>query len=96
MPSLESDDVDRALTSKLECEVDRSTGDHVLFLIRDPESGKLVRYTKLSRGSKHTLSPRRIAEMAKQLGVETSVLVGLVRCSVSKQQFIRAVGQRHW
>jgi hypothetical protein len=82
MPSLQSDKVERALTKKLNAERDNN---HDRYLNIYDNDGLKVCYTRISHGSKETLSTRRVSEMAGQLRLDNAQsLVNLVNCSLDR------------
>ncbi len=83
MASLESDRVDTALEHKLGCEVDRKKRDHNYFFVK--ENNVVLARTKISKGSKHTLSETLVTLMARQLqlGVAGN-LVKFVNCTLDR------------
>lgn len=89
MATLESDDVDRVLRSKMQAER-YSRGDWY-YVIRN-EQGVQISSTSISKGSKATLSSGRVRDMARQLGLDTSQqLVDLVRCTLSRDKALEII-----
>src|SRR5262245_30169292 len=86
MGRLDSDKVDRALRSKVKAErLDR--GDWYCKIY--DEQG-FVCSTSLSKGSKETLRDNRVAEVRRQLGLDTSrQLIDLVECRLSGEEALK-------
>jgi hypothetical protein len=82
MARLGSDDVAAALCTKLDATV-KSKHD-IYYVIRD-EDGTQISYTRISHGPRHTLSDRRVSEMARQLRLDgAQSLVDLVQCALER------------
>lgn len=87
MPTLDSAETHRAFTGKLGAEEDPSRGDHRFYVFRVGTT--VVATTKISRGSRHTISDDLVARMARQLGVTSNALSQAVSCSLGKTAFHR-------
>lgn len=82
MATLESDKVEKSLKNKMEAE--REDAGDWFFVIYD-DNGNYIASTSLSKGAKHTLSEKRVNQMAHQLRLSTSKqFVDLVRCTLSR------------
>ncbi len=81
MPSLGSDKVRAALMRKLGREEEADHAD-IRYVVYDA-AGRTLCYTRLSHGGKHDLAAPRVAAMARQLCLNTSEFVQLVRCMLS-------------
>jgi hypothetical protein len=86
MGRLDSDKVDRALRSKMKAErLDRGDWYYKIY----DEQG-FISSTSLSKGSKETLRDNRVAEMRRQLGLDTSQqLIDLVECRLSGEDALK-------
>lgn len=90
MASLDSEEVRKALTSKLRCEEQRD-GDHVRFVLRDSD-GKILSRTKISHGPRHTIGNTLIHKMARQIQLGTSAnFVGLVACTKTREECLAVI-----
>ncbi|GAC1342831.1 MAG: hypothetical protein NVSMB27_02140 [Ktedonobacteraceae bacterium] len=84
MAGLESDKVERALLKKMRAE--RREGKDWKYIIYNDQKKQISR-TLLSKGAKHSLGPNRVAEMSRQLGLETSKQFhDLVNCSLTREK----------
>ena len=89
MAGLESNKVEKALLGKMRAE--RREGRDWQYIIYNDQNKQVAR-TRLSKGSKHSLGPHRVSEMAHQLGLETSQqLQDLVRCTLSREQALEII-----
>jgi hypothetical protein len=83
MATLESNNVHKVLAGKMGCEKETKR-DHDWYLVID--RGQYLSRTCLSKGSKETLSDRRVSEMAKQIGLGTTGnFVKFVSCTLEKE-----------
>lgn len=84
--------VERMLVAKLEME--RDNGDHRWYRFVIGE--KVVARTFVSTGSKKykTLGDDLIGKMARQLHVSTPFLTGLVRCTNSRDDYLRVLREQ--
>ena len=83
MATLESDKVDRALRGKMKAER-HDSGDWYYVVYNS--QGVAVSSTSISKGSKHTLSPSRVSQMARQLCLnKPQLLVDLVLCPLKRE-----------
>lgn len=81
--TIESDKLEKALLRKMKAErKDRADWYYVIH----NDQGVTVATTSLSKGAKHTLSPKRVSEMARQLNLSRSQLVDLVSCPLSGEK----------
>lgn len=89
MATLESDETDKALRGKMRAErLDRPDWLYKVY----NEEGVLVSSTSISKGSKHTLHPKRVRDMAIQLGLSTSQqFVDLVKCTLSREEALKII-----
>jgi|SRR5205823_301741 len=83
MARLESDQVDRALRSKMKAErLDKADWFYKIY----NEDGIFISSTSISKGSKETLRDRRVKDMARQLGLDTpQQFVELVSCTLNRK-----------
>ena len=89
MATLESNSVDKALRKKMEAE--RKDRADWYYIIRN-DQGIQVSSTSLSKGSKETLRPNRVRDMARQLGLDTAQqFVDLVSCSLSREDALKII-----
>ena len=87
MATLDSDKVDRALTSKMKAER-RDSGDWYYIVHND--QGIAVSSTSISKGAKHTLGPRRVSQMARQLCLnKLQLFVDLVSCTLKREDALK-------
>jgi len=83
MGSIDSDKVHRALKGKMKAEIEEKV-DRVYYIY--DEQGDYVSSTSISQGPKETLRGNRVAEMKRQLGLDTSQqLIDLVQCRLSRK-----------
>ena len=83
MSGLESNKVERCLLNKMKAER-RDSFDWRYIIYND--QGKQISATRLSKGAKHTLGPKRVREMAHQIGLHTAQqFVNLVQCTLSRE-----------
>lgn len=83
MATLESDKVDKARLGKMKAERQESS-DWYYVIYND--KGMAVSSTSLSKGPKHTLSVKRVSQMARQLCLNKSqLLVDLVSCRLKRE-----------
>ena len=89
MATLESDETDKALRGKMQAErLDRPDWFYKIY----NKEGLLVSSTSISKGSKHTLRPNRVRDMALQLGLSTSQeFVNLVKCTLSREDALKII-----
>ncbi len=88
MAALDSDDVRRALKTKLGC-VEQKT-DHYRYVLYD--EGRIVGTTKVPLGAKHTIGDALIAKMARQLRIGTSSnFVQMVSCAKSREDSLAII-----
>ena len=87
-PSLSQRAVVNMLLNKLNADKDRGR-DHCWYVIRDGET--FVARTKVSHGGDRALSDLLVSKMAKQLNITTGTFVGLVNCSISREQYLHLV-----
>ena len=81
--------VRKALISKLRFEEDRGRS-HPQFVLR--HDGRIIALTHISHGpSKKEISEGVIGAMAKQLGVTGRQFRDVVRCAVTREQFLRLI-----
>lgn len=84
MAGLESDKVERALLRKMHAE--RREGKDWKYIIYNDQKKQISR-ALLSKGAKHSLGPNRVAEMAHQLGLETTKQFhDLVNCTLTREK----------
>lgn len=94
MPSIDSTRVRRALTGKTQAEEDRGRDDPY-YLIRDHD-GRVVGSTSISHGAKEPLGAKRIAQMARQLHLDTvEQFARLVECPLSRDEAL-TIMTRNW
>lgn len=56
------------------------------------EQGEQIAATRISKGSKHTLSPGRVSLMARQLGLDTTKqFIDLVSCTLSREDALKII-----
>jgi tRNA U34 2-thiouridine synthase MnmA/TrmU len=92
MAGLESDKVERALLRKMQAE--RREGKDWKFIIYNDQKKQISR-TLLSKGAKHTLGPNRVAEMARQLGLETTKQFhDLVNCTLTREKALDIIERK--
>ena len=87
MPSLNAGDLITCLLTKL-----RATelpGDHRVFEVYD-DAGRLVARTKVSRSWRGTtpIGPLMVTLIARQLGVTSSQLAQLARCTLGRDDYL--------
>ncbi len=89
MGTLESNEVDKALRSKMKAErLDRPDWFYKIY----NENDVFISSTSMSQGSKHTLRANRISEMARQLGLSTSQqFIDLVSCTLSREAALKII-----
>ena len=90
MASLDSDKVITALRTKLGC-YEEDDRDHFIYWVLDPQSGKKLRYTKVSHGPKHTLGPNLVGQMARQLALNSGQFTNFVSCTMSADEVLKIV-----
>ncbi len=84
MAGLESNKVEKALLGKMQAEC--RDGRDLHYIIYNDQKKQVARM-RLSKGAKHSLGPNRVAEMAHQLGLETSKQFhDLVNCTLSREK----------
>lgn len=84
MPTLDSDQVARALLDKMQATTEDRR--HKFFYICDDE-GRRIAQTWISHGRRHAISGSLVTQMARQLRLDTSInLVNLVRCPLSRDE----------
>lgn len=89
MATLESDNVDRALRSKMKA--DRKDRADWYYIIRN-DQGIQIASTSISKGSKETLRAGRVSAMARQLGLDTAQqLVDLIKCPLSREDALKII-----
>jgi hypothetical protein len=82
MACLDSDKIKQQLKDKLQCEEIRK--DHYWYILKD-DDGKILSRTKISFGAKHTIGPKLLSLMARQLRLVTAAnLAGMVNCKKSR------------
>jgi hypothetical protein len=81
--TIESDKLDKTLVGKMEA-IRKDRADWY-YVIRN-DQGVTVATTSLSKGAKHTLSPKRVSEMARQLNLSRTQLIDLVSCTLSRKE----------
>lgn len=87
MGRLESSETDRVLRRKMKAErLDRADWYYKIY----NEQGIFVSSTSISKGSKETLSDKRVRDMAYQLGLSTSQqFIDLIKCTLSREDALR-------
>jgi hypothetical protein len=97
MPSLAAGEIERLLVGKL-CDVERQGGDHRLFVVYDADGRSITRvpFSRSWRGSM-ALGPAMVGAIRRQLGVQAhaDAFVQLVRCTMSREQYLALVGSEH-
>jgi hypothetical protein len=89
MAGLESNKVEKALLGKMRAE--RREGRDWKYIIYNDQKKQISR-TLLSKGAKHSLGPNRVAEMARQLGLERAKqLHDIVNCTLSRDEAIESI-----
>ena len=89
MASLDSEEVKRALKSKLGCE-EQVGHDHFRYLLR--VEGKLVSRTKISHGPRHSLGDTLINKMAHRIKLGTNKnFIGLVQCTIARDECLAMI-----
>jgi hypothetical protein len=84
MATLESDKVEKTLMSKMRAE--RKDGIDWRYIIYN-DQGKQISVTRISKGAKHTLGPKRVSLIAHQLGFATQKqFIDLVSCTLSREE----------
>lgn len=90
MATIESDKADEALTTKMGCEVDKSSRDHNFYWVK--EGDKVLSYTKISKGPKHTLRDTLVSMIGKQLKLGGGGNFSkFVACTLSKDEAIQII-----
>ena len=83
MGRLDSDKVHRALKGKMKAEIE-DKADRFYYIY--DKQGNYVCSTSISQGPKETLRDNRVADMKRQLGLDTSQqLIDLVQCRLSRE-----------
>ena len=89
MATLQSDKVDGMLRNKMKAE--RRDSVDWRYIICN-EQGEQLSATRISKGSKHTLSPGRVSLMARQLGLNTTKqFIDLVSCTLSRDEALKII-----
>ena len=89
MASLDSEEVRRALKSKLGC-VENVSKDHIQFILI--EGGRILARSKISHGARHALGPTLINKMAHQIRLGTNAnFIAMVSCSKSKEECLAII-----
>lgn len=87
MAMIDSDKVDKALRGKMKAE--RTASGDWYYAIRN-DKGIIISSTSISKGSKETLGPNRVSQMARQLKLQKSaLLVDLVSCKLSREDALK-------
>jgi hypothetical protein len=81
--TIESDKLDKTLVGKMKA-IRKDRADWY-YIVRN-DQGVTVATTSLSKGAKHTLSPKRVSEMARQLNLSRTQLIDLVSCTLSREE----------
>lgn len=81
--TIESDKLDKTLVGKMKA-IRKDKADWYYVIHND--QGVTVATTSLSKGAKHTLSPKRVSEMARQLNLSRTQLIDLVSCTLSRKE----------
>ena len=92
MPSVNTGDLAACLLAKLRAV--ELPGDHRVFEVYD-DNGRLVARTKLSRSWRGTtpIGPPMLTLIARQLGVTSSQLADLVRCTLGREDYLVLANQ---
>jgi len=89
MACLDSDKVKQQLKDKLRCEEIHK--DHSWYVLKDDE-GKILSRTKISLGAKHSIGPKLLSLMARQLRLATAAnLAGMVNCNKSRKECLEII-----
>lgn len=87
MAALSRRDVERMLVTKLGMTKDER--DHRVYTLKIDEM--TIARTKISTGTGHrTLGDNLVSAIARQLRVSSQDLIGLVQCTISKEDYLRA------
>ena len=81
---LKKREIDRALTSKLGCEVDDS-GKHRVFMVL--VDGLVVAKAHTSHGGEEDIRDQLVKQMATQLRVPKPLFVDIVSCRKSRPEY---------
>jgi len=93
MGTLQSDEVGRVLLSKMKAKrVDRGDWYYKIY----DEKGTFVSSTSISKGAKETLTGTRVAQMKRQVGLDTSQqFIDLIECRLSREDAL-VIMQRNY
>ena len=90
MACLDSDRVRQQLRNKLRCE-EVMGKDHYWYILAD-DDGKMLSRTKVSLGAKHSIGPRLVSLMARQILLLTAAnFVEMVDCTKSRDECLAII-----
>lgn len=93
MACLDSDKVRQQLKIKLRCEEVRGK-DHYWYILAD-DDGKILSKTKISLGAKHSIGPKLVSLMARQiLLLSAGNFVEMVDCTKSRDECLALIRSR--
>lgn len=89
MASLDSEEVKRALKSKLGC-TEEVGHDHIRYVLK--VEGRVVSRTKISHGARHALGDTLINKMTHQIKLGTNAnFIALVQCTKTGEECLSVI-----
>ena len=89
MAALDSEEVKRALITKLGCSEEKGH-DHIRYVLRDGE--KILSRTMISHGPRHTIRDTLIHKMARQIQLGTNKnFFEMVSCTKSREECLEMI-----
>lgn len=89
MAALDSEEVKKALKSKLGCTEEKQR-DHIRYVLRDGD--KILSRTMISHGPRQTLGDTLIHKMARQIQLGTSRnFVEMVSCTKTREECLTII-----